>query len=77
MNVSASRREARERVVRHALSVAAWERSLADNPKAAGALLKAESALELACRDLTNSVDDSPPRDRPDGWDRVPGDGPG
>lgn len=69
MNVSASRREARERVIRHALSVAAWERSLADNPKAAGALLKAEAAMELASRDLTATVNDAPPRERPKGWD--------
>jgi hypothetical protein len=67
------RLEARDRVRRHVLEVLVLESRLAFDDRAAGKLAKAEEALEVACRDLVNAVDESLPLDRPKGWALGPG----
>ena len=68
MNGRTGRKEALQRVKRHALAAAAAEYSLADDPKAAAVLVREEAATELAARDLTRAIDDLP-AGQPKGWD--------
>jgi hypothetical protein len=66
--VNRRRLGAHEKVIKAVLDILALERCLADVPDAVDALMTATDTLELACRDLTNAVDDSPARERPRDW---------
>lgn len=68
VSVRAERLDAREKVIRCALEVVATERRLADEDGSVTALDAAETALELACRDLTAVVSELTPQDQPKGW---------
>jgi hypothetical protein len=72
VNGREARKEALQRVITIAADIIAAERHIADDPRAAGLLPKLETALELACRDLVNAVDDLPPVERPKGWATTP-----
>lgn len=52
-------------------AVAGAEQKLSDDDGTA-ALLDAETAMELAARDLVNAVDDLPPGARPKDWELTP-----
>lgn len=71
MNVQ--RAVARQKVITVALDIAATERHLADDDRAALMLATLDEALELAARDLANVVAELPPRERPADWDLSPG----
>jgi signal transduction histidine kinase len=66
MNAHEARLKARERLVCAALTLDLAERSLTAGGMRA--VNRAEDALELAARDLTNAVDEVPPVARPKGW---------
>lgn len=59
---------ARERLLRASIAVLGAERMLHVDAPAMGRLKAAEDEMSLAARDLTNAVDDSPPRDWPKDW---------
>jgi hypothetical protein len=60
--------EAREAALTAALDLVGIERHLHDRSSAAGRLTGAQDAFYLACRDLTNALDDAPPDARPRNW---------
>lgn len=59
---------ARQEVLRAALDVLAAEHHLADDSASVTRLQDAEDAMAIAARDLTNAIDELPPRQRPKGW---------
>lgn len=70
MSARAGQAEAREAVLRAALTVLGAERMLHVDSTSMTALKAAEDTLAIACRDLTNAVDDLPPLQRPGNWAR-------
>jgi hypothetical protein len=72
VNGHAERNEARNHLLVLALKLDVAERSIGTDEKAAAAVVKLQAELELAARDLTSAVDDSPPREWPKGWAITP-----
>lgn len=62
---------ARERAITLALKLACTERDLPSG-RAAKSISDLDQAFYLACRDLTNVIDDLPPGRRPRGWELEP-----
>lgn len=64
-----SRYEATRACLGAALDVLRHEMTLPGDSPSLAQLRKAEEALALGARDLTNAIDDLPPSQQPKGWE--------
>jgi hypothetical protein len=71
--VSAEINRALQEVRRAVLEDLLAEAEIADDDEALLRAMKADAKLLFACRNVANAVAESPPRDRPPGWDLTPG----
>ena len=70
MTVRAELKEAMQEVRRYVLEGLVGEAEMAcGDDKALLRVMKADAKLLFACRNVTNAVSESPPVDRPKGWD--------
>jgi len=60
--------EAKRRILRAALDVLRYEQDLADDTPPLAHLKRAEDAMALAARDLTQAIDALPVVQHPKGW---------
>jgi hypothetical protein len=63
---------AQQKLISVALDIAATERHLADDDRAALMLATLDDALAYAARDLANAIAELRPDDRPAEWDTSP-----
>jgi hypothetical protein len=65
-------KEALQAVRLHVLEGLVAEAEMAYDDEAMLRAMKADAMLMFACRNVANAVAESPPRDRPEGWDLSP-----